>query len=246
MRPEDAILHSWSGGKDSCMALAQLLADQTRRVTALLTTVTEGYDRVSMHGVRLTLLKQQAEALGLPLHVVTIPRNADNRTYEERMEEAFARYRAQGVTTVAFGDLFLADIRRYREAWLARVGMTPIFPIWHRDTRDLAHRFIEGGFTATLTCVDTRVLGPAFAGRAFDRALLSDLPPTADPCGENGEFHTFVSGGPLFRHDVPFVRGEVVQRDAWCFCDLVPVPETEIGISVPEAKAGIPAAPPDP
>ena len=217
-----AVLHSWSGGKDSCLALAELLADDTRSVAALLTTVTEGYDRVSMHGVRLTLLRRQADALGVPLHVVTIPQNATNAVYEARMEAAFEQFRAFGVTTIAFGDLFLLDVRRYREEWLAHAGMTPIFPLWHRDTRDLARQFIDQGYTAVLTCVDTRVLDQSYAGRTFDHALLADLPPTVDPCGENGEFHTFVSGGPIFQREILLSRGEVVQRDAWCFCDLVP------------------------
>ena len=216
------ILHSWSGGKDSCLALAELLADATQSVAALLTTVTEGYDRVSMHGVRRVLLHQQVDALGLPLHVVSIPQSASNSAYEARMEEAFVRFRRHGVTTIAFGDLFLADIRRYRGQWLARTGMTPIFPLWHRDTGALARRFIDQGFKAVLTCVDTRVLDRSFAGRTFDHTLLADLPPTVDPCGENGEFHTFVFGGPIFHRDIPLRRGEVVQRDAWCFCDLVP------------------------
>lgn len=216
------ILHSWSGGKDSCLALAELLADATQSVAALLTTVTEGYDRVSMHGVRRALLHQQVDALGLPLHVVSIPQSASNSVYEARMEAAFERFRTHGVTTIAFGDLFLEDIRRYREQWLARTGMTPIFPLWHRDTGELARRFIDQGFKAVLTCVDTRVLDRSFAGRDFDHTLLADLPPTADPCGENGEFHTFVFGGPIFHRDVPLKRGDVVQRDAWCFRDLVP------------------------
>ena len=204
------------------MTLAELRADETRSVAALLTTVTEGYDRVSMHGVRLAMLFQQVEALGLPLHVVPIPQNACNSVYEARMEAAFERFRLRGVTAIAFGDLFLPDVRRYREQWLARAGMTPIFPLWHRDTRDLARRFIDQGFKAVLTCVDTRVLDPSYAGRAFDHTLLADFPPTVDPCGENGEFHTFVFGGPIFRREIPLVRGEVVQRDAWSFCDLVP------------------------
>ena len=204
------------------MALAELLTDGTRSIAALVTTVTEGYDRVSMHGVRLAVLRVQADALGLPLHVVMIPQSASNSAYESRMEEAFERFRANGVTTIAFGDLFLHDIRRYREQWLARTGMTPIFPLWHRDTCDLARRFVDQGFRAILTCVDTRVLDRSFAGRDFDHALLADLPPAVDPCGENGEFHTFVSGGPLFRRDVSVTRGERVQRDAWCYCDLLP------------------------
>ncbi|HEX2680971.1 MAG TPA: ATP-binding protein, partial [Candidatus Dormibacteraeota bacterium] len=147
------------------MALAELLADEARSVEALLTTVTEGYDRVSMHGVRIALLHRQADALGFPLHVVTIPQNATNSIYEARMEAAFERFRPRGVTTIAFGDLFLLDVRRYREQWLARTGMTPIFPLWHRDTRDLARQFVDQGFRAILTCVDTRVLDRSFAGR---------------------------------------------------------------------------------
>ncbi len=217
------MLQSWSGGKDSCMTLAEILRDETRSVAALLTTVTEGYERVSMHGVRLAVVQQQADALGLPLDVVYIPQNASNEMYESRMEAAFARFHQAGVTTIAFGDLFLADIRQYREQWLARTGMQPIFPIWNRNTRELACEFIDQGYKAVVSCVDTRVLDGSFAGRRFDHTLLADLPPTADPCGENGEFHTFVFGGPIFRQDVPIATGEVVQRDAWCFCDLLPV-----------------------
>lgn len=218
----EQILQSWSGGKDSCLALAELLADDSRSVAALLTTVTEGYDRVSMHGVRLALLHRQVAAVGFPLHIVTIPQNASNAAYESRMEAAFETFRLRGVSTIAFGDLFLSDVRRYREEWLARTGMTPVFPIWHRDTGDLARRFIDEGFKAILTCVDTRVLDRSFAGRAFDHTLLADLPPAVDPCGENGEFHTFVLDGPIFRRKIRVLRGESVQRDAWCFCDLLP------------------------
>lgn len=217
----ERVLHCWSGGKDSCLTLSTLLADETRTVVALLTTVTAGYDRVSMHGVRLEVVRRQADALGFPLDVAVIPQQATNAAYEACMEAVLARYREAGVRTIAFGDLFLDDVRRYRERWLAGTGMTPIFPIWRRDTRALARRFIDDGFQAILTCVDTRVLAPSFAGRSFDHALLADLPAAVDPCGENGEFHTFVSDGPLFRWPVPIVRGGVVQRDAWCFCDLV-------------------------
>lgn len=216
------VLQSWSGGKDSCLALASLRADPEYSVEALLTTVTEGYDRVSMHGVRRALVELQAAALGCPLTVVEIPQRATNAEYESAMETAFGRFRTQGVAAVAFGDLFLADVRRYREEWLARAGMKPIFPIWGEDTRRLAAEFVARGFQAVLTCVDTRVLDPAFAGRRFDRALLADLPATVDPCGERGEFHTFVFDGPAFGRAVPVVLGETVQRDAWRFCDLVP------------------------
>jgi uncharacterized protein (TIGR00290 family) len=197
----DRILVSWSGGKDSCLTLAEILRQEQLSVDALVTTVTEGYDRISMHGVRRTLLEQQAAALGIPLEVVFIPQAATNDVYQARMEAAFERYRTAGVTRIAFGDLFLADIRKYREQWLARAGMTPIFPIWHRDTSDLARQFIDVG---------------------FDAALLADFPDGIDPCGENGEFHTFVSDGPIFRRKVSVVRGEVVRRESWCFCDLLP------------------------
>ena len=219
----ERILQSWSGGKDSCLTLAKLLSDGTWSVAALVTTVTEGYERVSMHGVRQALLREQAAALALPLEIVYIPQNATNEIYEARMEETFARYGREGVATIAFGDLFLADIRRYREQWLARAGIQPVFPLWMRDTRDLARRFVDEGFEAVVTCVDTRVLDRGFAGRRFDHALLADLPETVDPCGENGEFHTFVYGGPIFRQPLRIAGGEVVQRDSWCFCDLVPV-----------------------
>ena len=218
----ERILQSWSGGKDSCLTLAELLSDDTWSVAALVTTVTEGYERVSMHGVRQALLREQAAALALLLEIVYIPQNATNEIYEARMEETFARYRREGVATIAFGDLFLADIRRYREQWLARAGIRPVFPLWMRDTRDLARRFVDEGFEAVVTCVDTRVLDRGFAGRRFDHALLADLPATVDPCGENGEFHTFVHAGPAFRQALRFARGEIVQRESWCFCDLVP------------------------
>jgi len=216
------ILLSWSGGKDSCMTLAELQVNGGYQIAALLSTVTEGYERVSMHGVRRALLEQQAAALGLPLRVVSIPQDATNDVYQSRMEEAFSAYRREGLTTVAFGDLFLADIRQYREEWLARQGMHALFPIWKRDTLELALAFIDGGYEGVVACIDARVLGRSFAGRRFDRSFLADLPETVDPCGENGEFHTFVSGGPIFRHVVRVHLGEVVRRGSWYFQDLVP------------------------
>ncbi len=219
----ERVLLSWSGGKDSCLALTELLADGGWTVAALLTTVTEGFERVSMHGVRVDLVRRQAEALNLALDIVTIPQEASNAAYEAAMTRALTRHRTNGVAAVAFGDLFLEDIRRYREERLTGTGLRPLFPVWHRNTRDLAREFIDRGFEAILTCVDTRVLPAAFAGRGFDRALLADLPARVDPCGENGEFHTFVWAGPAFRHPVRVRRGEVVQREAWMFCDLLPV-----------------------
>ncbi len=204
------------------MTLLRLRRDPAITIAALLTTVTEGYDRVSMHGVRRSLLERQAAALDIPLHLVTIPPSASNQEYEDRMEAALEVYSSQGITTVAFGDLFLAGIRAYRETWLSRIGVRPIFPIWHEDTSALAQTFMALGFRAVATCVDGRLLSRRFAGQLFDRSFLSSLPASVDPCGENGEFHTFVFAGPLFLNRVGFAIGEVVPRESWHFCDLVP------------------------
>ncbi len=222
----ERILLGWSGGKDSCIMLAQLLIDNRYEVTALVTTVTEGFDRISMHGVRRTLLEAQAASLGIPLTIVYIPKDATHAAYQSRMETAFTRYRQQGITTVAFGDLFLVHVRRYREEWLTRVGMQAIFPIWHQDTAKLARAFIDQGFKAVITCVDTTVLASSFAGRRFDHQFLRDLPATVDPCGENGEFHSFVFDGPIFQRTVRCAKGQVVQPDSRSFCDLIsPCPD---------------------
>jgi uncharacterized protein (TIGR00290 family) len=222
MMPPELILFCWSGGKDSAMALHALLSQSDVRIAALLTTVTEGYDRISMHGVRRKLLQQQAESIGLPLHEVLIPPQCVNPIYEARMEEALLRHYAQGVRQVAFGDIFLEDLRAYREKNLARVQMTALFPIWKRDTRELAAHFIAGGFRAVAVCIDPAKLDPSFAGRELDASFFRDLPPGVDPCGENGEFHTFVFDGPVFRHPIPVHTGSVVHRDDFVFCDLLP------------------------
>jgi len=219
--PED-VLFCWSGGKDSAMALHALRQASDCRVTALLTTITEEYDRVSMHGVRRALLERQAESLGLPLHPVLIPPQCINQTYEERMKEALAQHSAGGVRRVAFGDIFLEDLRVYREKNLAQVGMQAIFPIWKRDTRELAKEFLRLGFRAISVCVDPRVLNPSFAGRELDASFFADLPAGADPCGENGEFHTYVFDGPIFKTPIAFRVGEKIMRDGFCFCDLLP------------------------
>ena len=211
----------WSGGKDSSLALQAALRDPTLRVEALLTTVTEGYERISMHGVRCVLLEEQARAIGLPLEQVRIPIQASNAIYEAAMDEMLMRYQAQGVSRVIFGDLFLQDIRRYRETTLAKLNMRGIFPLWLKDTRQLAHDFVAAGFRAILVCIDPKQLDPSFCGREFDLSLLADLPPSADPCGENGEFHTFVYDGPIFRQPVRVMKGEVIQRDGFWFCDLL-------------------------
>jgi uncharacterized protein (TIGR00290 family) len=192
-------------------------------IVGLLTTVTEPYARISMHGVRQSLLEQQVAALKLPVHVVTIPADGDNDVYAARMGAALQTCMAQGVETVAFGDLFLEDVRAYREDNLAQIGMTGLFPLWERDTRELAGEFIELGFKAVVTCVDTETLDASFAGRMIDRAFLRDLPGEVDPCGENGEFHSFVFDGPTFAHPIPITTGETVLRDnRFCFCDLIP------------------------
>ena len=221
---QEAVLMCWSGGKDSSLALHAVLQDPTLRVEALLTTVTEGYERISMHGVRCVLLQEQARAIGLPLEQVRIPIQASNAIYEAAMGETLLRYQTAGVSRIIFGDLFLQDIRRYREATLAKLNMRGIFPLWLKDTRQLAHDFIAAGFRAMLVCIDPKQISPSFCGRDFDQRLLSDLPSSADPCGENGEFHTFVYDGPIFRQPVSVTKGEVIHRDGFWFCDVLPGP----------------------
>jgi uncharacterized protein (TIGR00290 family) len=219
--PED-VLFCWSGGKDSAMALHALQSAQSHRVTALLTTVTEEFDRISMHGVRRALLERQAESIGLPLHAVLIPPQCVNTTYEARMKQALNEHLGRGVRRVAFGDIFLEDLRVYREQNLAQIGMEALFPIWKRDSRELTHEFLRLGFQAVTVCVDPRVLDSSFAGRILDESFFADLPPGVDPCGENGEFHTFVFDGPVFQEPIQFVIGEKVLRDGFYFCDLLP------------------------
>jgi uncharacterized protein (TIGR00290 family) len=217
----EPILFCWSGGKDSAMALHELLRGNDVEISALLTTVTETYDRISMHGVRRNLLHQQTHSLDLPLHEVLIPPQCVNPVYESRMEEALRIYKDQGVRKVAFGDIFLEDLRAYREKNLARIGMTALFPIWKRDTRELIRSFHANKFRAVAVCVDPKILAPSFAGRELDASFFRDLPPHADPCGENGEFHTFVFDGPIFKSPIHVRTGEVVNRDGFIFCDLL-------------------------
>ena len=219
----EPILFCWSGGKDSAMALHTLLGQKQYQVAALLTTVTEGYERISMHGVRCELLRQQARLIGLPLHEVRIPPNCSNAIYEARMEEALATHSANGVRTVAFGDIFLEDLRAYREKNLAGVGMTAIFPIWKRDTRELIQYFQAQGFRSIAVCVDGKVLPRTFAGRELDKAFFAELPAGVDFCGENGEFHTFVFDGPILQSPLRVRTGEIVERDSFIFCDLLPM-----------------------
>ena len=225
MSEPEPILLSWSGGKDCAMALAALAQDPAVHVAALLTSVTDGYDRISMHGVRRALLHRQADSLGLPLLEAVIPPTCTNERYDAVMRESLERARTAfpGLRRVAFGDLFLEDVRTYREARLALAEMEALFPLWRRDTRTLADEFVAHGFRARLVCVDTTQLDGSFAGRSFDRVLLADLPPDVDPCGERGEFHTFVSDGPNFRQPVKYTLGETVLREErFAYCDLLP------------------------
>ena len=213
---------AWSSGKDSAWALHTIRQRGEFDIVALLTTVNQDHQRVAMHAVRESLLDAQAAAAGLPLVKVMIPSSCRNEIYEWAMGEAMARTRAEGVVDVVFGDLFLEDIRAYREKQLANCGMTPIFPLWRRDTRRLAEEMLAGGLSAYLTCIDSRKLDHVFAGRRFDADMLAALPSTVDPCGENGEFHTFACAGPMFRSAIPVAVGETVQRDGFVFADLVP------------------------
>lgn len=216
------IFLSWSGGKDSALSLYEIQKASGYSVAALLTTITEDYDRISMHGVRRALLEQQAEALGLPLKKIYIPKDATNAMYESRMRALLEEGLRERIDTVAFGDIFLEDLRQYREKNLAQLGMKGLFPIWKRGSQALARTFLEVGFKAVVVCVDTSALDASFAGRVFDEELLRDLPGNVDPCGENGEFHSFVVDGPNFKQQIGHMLGEVVRRDRFCFCDLLP------------------------
>jgi uncharacterized protein (TIGR00290 family) len=216
------VLLSWSSGKDSAWALHLLNQAYPGAVAALLTTINEDVDRVAMHAVRRDLLEAQAVAAGLPLRAVFIPRPCPNEIYEQQMGEAVAAAVRDGFTHAAFGDLFLEDIRRYREERLAGTGLQPLFPVWGIPTPQLAEQMIDGGLRARLACVDTRKLDASFAGREFDRALLRDLPSDIDPCGENGEFHTCVYAGPMFRHRLAIEPRGTVRRDPFCWSDLQP------------------------
>ncbi len=217
------IVVAWSGGKDSALLVERLRAEGRHEIVALVTTVTAAFDRVSIHGVRRRILHAQAESLGLPLVEAYLPFPASNAIYDSVFAGALEAVRAArpGVRTIAFGDLFLEDVRAYRERTLPPLGWQPIFPLWEEPTGRLARRFIADGFRAVLCCVDTEQLEPAFAGREFDEALLDDLPPTVDPCGERGEFHTCVYEGPIFEEALELKRGErVLREERFEYCDL--------------------------
>jgi uncharacterized protein (TIGR00290 family) len=216
-------LLSWSSGKDSAWSLHVLRQRPDVTLVGLVTTVNAAFDRVAMHGVRRALLEAQAEAAGLPLHVLPIPHPCPNADYERIMGAFVAQQAAAGVGAMAFGDLFLVDIRRYREAKLAGSGIVPLFPLWGMETGRLAREMIAGGLEAYVTCVDPRRLPATFAGRRFDLGLLADLPADVDPCAENGEFHTFACAGPMFTRPIAVKTGEIVARDGFVFCDVLPV-----------------------
>ena len=221
MRQRPKALISWSSGKDSAFALHEVRRDGELDVVGALTTVSETFERVSIHGVRQEILYAQCEAAGLPPRIVPIPYPCPNEVYEARMGEAVARAAQEGISRIIFGDLFLADIRAYREQKLAGTGITPVFPLWQRPTPALAQAMIASGIEAHLATVDLKKLSAEFAGRKFDAGFLADLPDGIDPCGENGEFHTCVVAGPMFSHRIAVATGERVERDGYAYCDLV-------------------------
>ena len=222
---KERVVLSWSGGKDSTLALAALRADPAYEVVALLTSITSGYDRVSIHGVRRALVEAQASAFGLPLHEIVLQPASSNEAYEEAFAAALVRVREEhpGLRLIAFGDLFLADVRAYRERLVELAGFEALFPLWGRNTAALAREFIAAGYRAHLVCIDTQQLPASFAGHEFNADLLATLPPSADPCGEGGEFHTFVWDGPVFDEPIAVQTGEIVLREQrFAFCDLLP------------------------
>ena len=217
------VILSWSGGKDCAMSLYELHRSKEYEVVGLLTTVTRDYDRISMHGVRRMLLEQQAESVGVPLRKILIPVNCTNEIYEQLMAEEMERLKREGITTVACGDIFLQDLKDYRERNLAKVGMKGVFPIWQRDSRELVESFIKLGFKAIVSTCDPKKISSEFCGRVIDNGFITALPQNVDPAGENGEFHSFAFDGPIFKQPVRFTVGEKVLRDGFWFCDLVPL-----------------------
>lgn len=218
----EKVLLTWSGGKDSVLALHEIQNSNEYKVEALLTTLTEDYDRISLHGIRRTLLEKQVNSLGYKLEKIFIPKNCSNEEYNFKMQTVLEKYSIHEINKVVFGDIFLEDVRSYREKNLKKIGMTGIFPLWKRDTSELAQIFINLGFKAIITCIDTKALDKTFISRAFDEQFLKDLPTNVDPCGENGEFHTFVYDGPVFKRRITFSKGDVILRnEQFYFCDLL-------------------------
>ena len=219
----EKVLFCWSGGKDSALALYEIQRSQRYEIVSLLTTITEDYDRVSLHGVPRILVEQQAQSLGLSIQEVFIPKVSSNEEYESRMKETLIRFKQAGVSLVVFGDIFLEEVRKYRENNLSKLGMKGLFPIWGRDTVELTRSFIALGFQAIIICIDTRALDKSFVGRIIDESFSAQLPPNVDPGGENGEFHSFVFDGPIFRERIAYKLGKQVLRDSFYFCDLLPI-----------------------
>ena len=220
---KEKVIFCWSGGKDSALAFYELQKANGHEVMALLTTVSEDYDRISIHGVRQSLLEEQAQSLGIHLEKVFLSKTSTNTEYESKMRETLTRYADNGVRCSVFGDIFLEDLKKHREENLAKIGARAIFPIWKEDTAELAQRFIDYGFKAIITCVDTNSLDGKYVGRNFDGQFLSELPADVDPCGENGEFHSFVYDGPIFKEKIRFSKGEIVLREnRFYYCDLIP------------------------
>jgi len=213
---------SWSGGKDSTLALNEILNNTDYEVCSLITTVTVVYDRISIHGVRNELLEQQVQSIGLPLHKVSIPKDSTNEQYEKALTDVLLKFKNEGIDEVVFGDIFLEDVKKYRDELLDKLNMKGVYPIWKKDSKELARKFIELGFKAVTTCIDSQQIDKKFVGREYDSEFLNDLPKSADPCGENGEFHTFVYDGPLFDKKIDFTKGEIVFRDdRFYYCDLI-------------------------
>ncbi|MCS6974915.1 MAG: diphthine--ammonia ligase [Cyclobacteriaceae bacterium] len=221
---------NWSSGKDSCLALYYLLQDNSYSVEKLLTTVNKQLNRVTMHGLRMDLLQQQVRSIGIPCETVELPENPSDKLYEKLMFEKVSELKAHGFRYAAFGDIFLEDLRNYREQHLQHLGIRAIFPLWKKDTRKLILEFLDAGFKAVIICVNAKILDKSFVGRIIDRNLINDLPPEVDPCGENGEFHTFCFDGPIFGSPVQFSIGETIKKDyvlgdvrtPFWFCDLIP------------------------
>lgn len=218
----EKVIVSWSGGKDSALSLYEIQQSGKYQVASLITSINEHHDRVSMHGVRREMLEQQAQVLGLPLIMIPIPMDCSEEEYESRLMYVLNQVKSDGIEHVVFGDIFLEWIKEYREKNLSRVGMTPILPIWGRDTRELTQSFIALGFKAVITCVNTKAMPKSFLGRVFDEHLLAELPPKVDPGGENGEFHSFVFAGPIFQKGIPYTLGRTVSRDSYGFLDVLP------------------------
>jgi uncharacterized protein (TIGR00290 family) len=226
VKPKQTLL-SWSSGKDSAWALHVLRQQPHIQIVGLVTTVNEAYQRVAMHAVRLELLRQQSDAVDLPLRVANIPHPCSNADYECIMQKLIDESIRQGVECMAFGDLFLQDIKAYRETQLSGTGITPLFPLWGIPTDKLSQQMVSGGLRASVTCIDPKQIPPSFIGREYNESFLADLPETVDPCGERGEFHTFAFDGPMFHKPVSVQTGEVVERDGFIFADLLPIEQTQ-------------------